>query len=284
MWITLEQINCLKEIAEHGSIHAASIELGKAKSAVNYSIKRLEEQLDFEVLDRSSYRTKLTPKGLAFLDKAKPLLMQAGELTETAKQIASGVEVKVALSATAIYPTQKINLVMKNILQKFKSTEFTFHKEIFSGERMLRQDQVDIAIFENLTNTLDYDAKFIGKVDLKLVISANHPFLSLTNQTFEELLNFPQIIQRSTIPDKFSIGVSKDSLKWTVSDLASKKELIYEGLGWGRLPVHEIKDELNNKKFIHLKKLKQDHSVDVHICKKKDKPFGPVLQYIWDSF
>lgn len=284
MWITLEQINCLQEISDKGSIHAASLELGKAKSAVNYSIKRLEDQLGFEVLDRSSYRTKLTPKGLSFLDKASPLLLQSKELVHTAKQIASGVEVKVALSATAIYPTQKINAVMKNILQKFKSTEFIFHKEIFSGEKMLRQDQVDIAIFENLTNTLDYDSKHIGKVELKLVISSDHPFISQKEQGFESLLKFPQIIQRSTIPDSYSIGVNKDSLKWTVSDLESKKELIKNGLGWGRLPSHTIKHELKNKSFLHLEAMGQDHTVDVHICKKKDKPFGPVLQYIWDSF
>jgi len=284
MWITLEQINCLKEIAEHGSIHAASLELGKAKSAVNYSLKRLEEQLGFEVLDRSSYRTKLTPKGHVFLDKATPLVLQAKDLTEVAKQISSGVEVKVALSATAIYPTKKINLVMKDILQKFKSTEFTFHKETLSGEKMLSQDQVDIAIFENLGNTLNYDSKLIGQVDLKLVISANHPFLLLKSQTFEELEKVPQIVQRSTIPDKYSATANEGALKWTVSDLTSKKELILDGLGWGRLPLHDIEDELNSGKLIHISSLKKDFLVDVHICKKKDKPFGPVLQYIWDSF
>lgn len=284
MWITLEQINCLKEIAEKGSVHSASLDLNKAKSAVNYSIKKLEKQLDFKVLDRSSYRTTLTPKGFSFLDKAKPLLLQSKELLITARQIASGVEVKIALSATAIYPTQKINMVMKDVLQKFQSTKLTFHKEIFSGEKMLRLDQVDIAIFENLTNTLDYDAKLIGQVDLKLVISSEHRFVSQSNQSFDELLNFPQIIQRSTIPDDYSIGVNKDSLKWTVSDLESKKELISDGLGWGRMPMHNIEKELKSGKLIHLKKLKQDHTVKVHICKKKDKPFGPVLQYIWDSF
>ena len=284
MWISIEQIRCLNEVAAQGSVHSASLKLNKAKSAINYSINKLEEQLSFKVLDRSSYRTKLTHKGLLFLEKAKPLLKESTALTESAKQIASGVETKVTMSATALYPTEKLNTVMSNVLKKFESTEFIFHKEILSGEKMLREGLVDIAIFENLNNTLDFDYKPIGSVDLKLVVSSEHELLTYDSISEEDLMKFPQIVQRSTIPDDYSVGVKENALKWTVSDLASKKELIIAGLGWGRLPSHEIESELNNGSLSHLENLKQDHRVDICICKHKDKDVGAVTQYIWDSF
>jgi DNA-binding transcriptional LysR family regulator len=286
MWITIEQIQCLKTVNDSGSINAASEQLNKAKSAVSYSINKLEEQLGFPLLDRSEYRIKLTPKGTAFLQKATPLLEQMDQLRSDVHQIASGLETQVAISATAIYPTGTITRVIKKLMLDFPSTEFTFHREILSGEQMLQEDKVDIAIFENLQNSLDLDHKKIDSIELLLVLAANHPFMKLkkSEQTLDQLIPYPHIIQRSTIPNSFSIGIPEQSKRWTVSDIDSKKELILNGLGWGRLPDHFVIEELKSKELVHLKHLNYDHRLDIYICKKKHKPFGPVLQAIWDSF
>lgn len=221
MWITIDQIQALKAIKESGSINGAAERLNKAKSAISYNINKLEEQLGFPTLDRSQYRIQLTPQGEAFLHKAKGLLKEMDNLHEEAHKIASGVEMKLAMSATAIYPSDKINKVLKNLVTKFPSTEFTFHREILSGEKMLMEETVDIAIFEGLRNTLDLEGKKIGTVDLKLVVCADHPILSLPkkDQTMENLLAYPHIIQRSTIPDTDDIGIPDDSKRWTVSDI-----------------------------------------------------------------
>lgn len=286
MWITIEQIQCLQAVKEHGSFNAAAEHLHKAKSAIAYSISKLEEQIGFATLDRSSYRTKLTPQGEAFLIKAKILLKNLDQLKEEVHKISTGIEMKICISASAIYPTRRLNSILKSLITKFDSTEFTFHREILSGEKMLMSDTVDIAIFENLQNTMDIEAKKIDSIDLKLVISSTHPFLQLpkNQQTIEKLKNYPQIIQRSTVPDSSTMGILEDSKQWTVSDIDSKKDLIMNDLGWGRLPDHFVEKELQKNTLTHLHWLKYDHRVKVFICKKKNKPFGPVLRSIWDSF
>ncbi len=286
MWITIDQILCLKAIQESGSINGASEILNKAKSAVSYTINRLDEQLGFATLDRSHYRIKLTPQGEAFLNKARPFLKDLESLKEEAHKIASGVEMKLAMSATAIYPSVKINNVLREIITQFPATEFTFHREILSGEKMLINEQVDIGIFESLRNTVDVDFKKIDKVDMKLVISGSHPFLDLPKkqQTMEALLEYPHIIQRSTLLDDTNMGSPDVAKRWSVSDLDSKKDLIMNNLGWGRLPDHSIKAEIKSKKLTHLKHLKYDHTLDIFICKKKSKTVGPVLKHIWDAF
>ncbi len=286
MQITLEQIQSLKAVKDSGSLNSASESLGKAKSALSYSLNKLEDQLGFILLDRSSYRIKLTQKADAFLIKALPLLKKSEELKSDILKIASGTEVRLSLSASAIYPTKKINSVMKNLIKKFPSTEFIFHREILSGEKMLLRGDVDIAIFENVQNDLDLDTKEIGTCDLKLSISSDHPFtrLSKKHQTLEELIKYPQIIQRSTIKDDNDIGIPDNAKRWTVSDIDSKKDLILEGLGWGRLPGHFINTELKSNKLTHLKNLNYDHKTTMYICKRKNKSFGPVLKFIWDSF
>ena len=286
MWITLEQIQCLQSVKESGSINAASENLNKAKSAIRYSIQKLEEQLGFEVLDRTGYRMAMTPQGEAFLNKAKKLLQEHENLKEEIHKIATGIEMKIGLSATAIYPTKKLNKILKELMLKFPQTEFRFHREILSGEKMLKRGEVDIAIFENITDTINLDYKKIGSIDLKLVISSDHPFLQLpkSKQKMPQLLKYPHIIQRSTIPDASDIGISDESKRWTVSDIDSKKELILSHLGWGRLPDHFVDNDIKKGKLVHLKTLKYDHSLNIFISKQREKAFGPVLKFLWDSF
>lgn len=283
---TIEQIECLQALKEFGSLNTAADKLSKAKSALSYSIKRLEEQLGFELLDRNHYRVLLTQQGEAFLNKCQPLLNETKKLESEIDKIRTGIETKVSMSATAIYPTQHLNNVLRSMMEQFPSTEFTFHREILSGERMIMEGGVDIAIFESLNNNLDLEAKRIGKIVLKLVIGSHHPFLKLPKkqQTVEELVKHPHIIQRSTLPDDRAVGIHPLSKKWTVSDIDSKKELILSDLGWGRLPSHFVESELKQKKLIHLQHLNYDHAVDIHICRRKDKSTGPVLDYIWNAF
>ena len=285
MWITIEQIKCLSTINYTGSINSAAIELNKAKSAVSYSINRLEEQLGFPVLDRSQYRIELTEQGQAFLHKAQRILVEMDKLEDVVGKIASGVEMRLALSTTAIYPNDQLNKVLRDVIKKFPSTELIYHREILSGEKMLLNDTVDIAIYENPGKHIDIERKQIGTTNLQLVVCCNHPFLSLPkkNQTLDELAKYPHIIQRSTIPDPEIMGSPANAPRWTVSDIDSKKDLIMNNFGWGRLPDHFISKELKNKKLVHLKKLDYDHELEIFVCKKKTKAFGPVLKYIWDS-
>lgn len=285
MWITLEQIQCLKAVEESGSINSAAESLNKAKSAVSYSINRLEEQLGFKVLDRSQYRITLTDQGEAFLHKSKRLLNELAELKEEAYKIASGVEMKLSLSASAIYPTGKLNNILKELILKYPSTEFTFHREILSGERMLLDGKVDLAIFESVKNSIDLESKKIADVKLQLVVCASHPFLKQPKkqQSIEALSKYPHIIQRSTIADPFVMGSPAEASRWTVSDIDSKKDLIVNNYGWGRLPSHYIEKDLKNKKLVHLKHLSYDHELEIFICRRKNQNIGPVMQFIWDS-
>jgi DNA-binding transcriptional LysR family regulator len=252
-----------------------------------YSVKNLEEQLGFELFDRTQYRPIITHKGESFLMKSQKILDDMQELHEEIKLIASDVEMRLRISSSGIFNSSHLYPVLKKAMKKFSSTEIIFEKEILSGEKMLAREMVDLAIFENLKNKRDYDYKKISEVHLKLVIAKGHDFFDLPkkDQVKSKLYNYPQIIQRSTIKDDdFHVGVHKESLKWKVTDTPSKREIIINGLGWGRLPYHIIEKDLKQERLIHLSKFKDDDTVDIFLCKHKNKHMGKVAQFIWDSF
>ena len=284
MWINLEQIADLKAVSQEGSVSAASEKLGRAKSAIHYSIKKLEDQLGFLVLNTSSYRGKLTPKGNQFLMQAEKLLYEVEQLKNMAHQIASGAEIRLKMSTTALYSIKKLNQNIIQIQKEFPDTEFVLTREILSGELMLRKEIVDIAIVEDIKDTKSFESKKIGKIRLPLVVAASHPFLSLkkSERTHESLKTFPQVIQKSTIETDAAEGVFKTTKHWTVTDLDSKKQIILDGLGWGRLPEHEIDDEIQAGELVVLRQIEKPIELELFLARRRGPVYGSVSQKIWE--
>lgn len=284
MWITIEQLECLNSIKEEGSITAASEKVGKAKSAIYYSIKKLEEQVDFKVIESGKYRGELTFKGEQLLNSAGPIFDAMAKLKSDIYQIRTGVEQKISISSTALFDMKKLNKAILSLQREYPNTEIIFHREILSGEKMLKSGLVDIAIFEHVNEKSHFELKKIDQVTMKLVISSKHPFLKLDkkDQKLEALFSYPQIVQRSTMPDDEQHGVYKQSKRWTVTDLASKKQIIVDQLGWGRMPSHEVEADLKRNRLTHLEFLEKPINVPIYIGRKKEKEIGQVGKSFWD--
>ena len=283
----LEQIQSFRAVVDEGSYEKASKVLFKAKSAIMYSIKRLEEQLDFSLLDRSGYRVRPTEKGMNFYEYSEQLIHSYKQLQEQSKLIASGVEKKLTLSISGLVDMTPLYPLIKDAMSKFNQTELRLEREILSGEQLLHEDRVDLAVMEKLYNKIDFDFKIIGDINIKMVIAKDHPFLKLkkNERTLKSLHKYPQIITRSTIErsDK-QFGVHENSVHWKVNDTHSKKEIILNQLGWGSLPTHLIEKELKNKKLIHLSWLEKEQSFPIYLVRKKRKPHGEVARFLWDHF
>ena len=281
MWVTLDQLECLEAIDEAGSITAAAENLNRAKSAVHYAIKRLEEQVNFEIIDTKEYRGRLTLKGQQFLIQARELLKQSRDLKDLAHQIATGVETQICISSTALFSLHKIIPKIDFIQKEFPNTEIIFHREILSGERMLLNKMVDIAIIERSNRPSGYECRKIDEIEMCLVIAKNHPYIRSKNKT--ELFSYPQVIQRSTLPDDSQVGVFNESKRWTVGDLATKKELILAGLGWGRLPRHEVEKDLERNRLVVLEKIEKPSKLPIYIARLKEQ-HGTVSDEFWKIF
>lgn len=284
MWVGIEEIQCFQAVMRLGSINAASQELNKAKSAVSYSINKLEDQLGFMLFQRGSYRLEPTRRGQEFFEKSHKLIEEAQRLETFAEQMKSGVELKFSLSATELFPLHSVNKVLKGVLDTYPTTELRFQREVLSGEKMLSSGQVDLAIFEAKTKNENFEYKKIDEIQMRLVAAADHPFFSLKEEdrTIDALIKHPQIIQRSTIPSDFSAGVYSDTIKWFVTDIYTKKELIADGLGWGRLPVHETKDLVRENKLRFIEGLEETEHLSIYLVRRKANSHGEVSKYIWD--
>jgi DNA-binding transcriptional LysR family regulator len=102
--ITLEALEILDAIARHGSFGRAADELGRVPSAITYAVRKLEDDLDTLIFDRSGYRAELTASGKVLLEQGRALLQQADQLQSQIAQTAKGWELELRIVLDAILP------------------------------------------------------------------------------------------------------------------------------------------------------------------------------------
>lgn len=93
-------------VAEELNFHRAASRLNMAQPPLSQSIRRLEESLDVQLLDRSRRGVALTPAGTAFLGEARNALKHADLARKLARREAEhSPEIRVSFIAAAMYRT-----------------------------------------------------------------------------------------------------------------------------------------------------------------------------------
>ena len=82
--LSLDALAVLDAIDRRGSFAAAAVELDRVPSAITYTVRRLEDDLDVLLFDRRGHRAQFTPAGRALLDAGRELLAAAGEASSSA--------------------------------------------------------------------------------------------------------------------------------------------------------------------------------------------------------
>ncbi|MCJ8513663.1 LysR family transcriptional regulator [Acinetobacter lwoffii] len=119
--LTFKQCNYLISIVEEGSFIAASEKLFIAQSALSRQIKNLEDDLGFNIFDRSEKKIKLTRAGLALYKSLKTHLENFSNSIELAKKISQGEDrtVKVCHSSSIILDKKKLK-ILDDLCEQYK--------------------------------------------------------------------------------------------------------------------------------------------------------------------
>ena len=78
-------------VARLGSFTAAAEVLHKVPSAISYSIRQMEQELDVVLFRRLPRKVELTPAGEVFLEQARAMLRQMEEVKAQTKRAAHGL-------------------------------------------------------------------------------------------------------------------------------------------------------------------------------------------------
>ncbi|KLN63854.1 MULTISPECIES: LysR family transcriptional regulator [Vibrio] len=279
--IALEHLHVVNVIHQEGSFRQASEKLFKARSAVSYSVKQVEEHYQIEIFDRDTYRPTLTREGKVLLQKIQRLLDAANEFDLFARQMNSETETELRISISAIFPTDKVTALLKQLKQSYPDTVIHLDVETASGERMLLDDKVDIGIYAAMElNQEIVEYRRVDTLILPVYVSDQFPLSNQARLNPNHLYDYPQVIVKSSYKTSPDSGIVKQALQWYVSDHHTKKSLIKSGLGWGRLTTHEAEHEPTLTLVPSFEPL----NVPIYVARKKTTALGPVGLLVWEYF
>lgn len=289
---SIEQYRMLISVADHNSLRAAAEAMHKTQPTLTNAIKKMEEELNITLFDRSSYRIKLTEAGMRVKELAIQLFEKHDQINQLAEKLSNGEEAFVSVAIEASLDLSAMLPTLKMLQEEHANCQIMLQQEYLSGafEKLMNGD-VDLAV-----TPIEASVFPTGEVDIKPVATGEFVNLAAHSLTakyprlnhIEQLRNEYQIVVKDSgsLTDDVNIGVPSGQRTWFVNNFESKKLLIESGLGWGTLPKNLVTKELSNNQLVmlELNGFPVIDEITYHLIKKKNKMLGTVADKIWQSF
>jgi len=287
--LTYEQLVTLHAIVTEGTFRGAAEKLNKSQSAISNMLKKLETDIQIELVSREEYRPKLTPSGEVFYRQATRVMQQMQQLGSVTKSLVSTQEAEVVVTITATLPLKPVLDVVGAVKSEYPATHIRLSRESMGGpiETLLNNDaDIVIASMDGVPADQIEALPFADVTIMPVAHPDFEPAKSNQMKTISEMQSYTQVVVAHSGSNTYS--QSRDllpgGLRWTVSDFAAKKEILLARLGWGGMPTHMIKEELQSGTLIPLSvegyPPRLSHLFQI---RKRDKPLGIVAQTIWQS-
>lgn len=256
MRLTLDALETLDAIAEHGSFARAAEALHRVPSAVTYTVQKLESDLGVQLFDRSGKRAKLTPAGETLLEQGRELLRQAGRIENSVKRAAHGWETQLTLAVDEIVPMELLFPIIAEFDAEVWGTRLRFTQEIFGGTwDALMDRRADLAIGApgEVPTGLGLGARKLGSAAFVFVCAPHHPLAETPEPIPPEVVaRYRAVVaadsSRRLAPRSGGIQTGQEIL--VLPTLSAKVAAHVAGLGVGYLPIHLARPYLADGRLV----------------------------------
>lgn len=256
MSITLDQARALDALARHGTFAGAASALKKRHTAVLYALRTMEEQTNLTLLDRHGYRTKLTAAGERILEHARRLLAVERDIESACVEIKTGWEPELSLVFDGIFPVEPILTAAAAIGRAGASTRVDVTSEFLSGvERVFVERHADLMIAVlPLQESEGLKVVRLAPIRALLVAHRDHPLgRSPTTLEPDDLASHVLLSVRGSDPRlQLSTRGLEPPIAVQLNDFYAKKAGILAKMGYGWMPEHLLKRELEKKTLVTL--------------------------------
>ncbi len=287
--MTNDQLKAFVTVVEQGSFRAAAEYLFKTQPTVSAAVRTLEQQFNFQLLSREGYRPTLTAEGKAFYRQAKQILAQTQKLEQLGHQLAQGVSPTLSICLSAICTNASSLDSIKRFCDENPEVQLNISTEHLHGvQEQLQLEKADLAIGPHYG--LDDRHEFVELTQVDMITVASPSLISSLPQEKpvrqNKLYQHPHILIANTGSGSFEhLNVLPFGQRWYVNDYQMKKALLIAGMGWARIPVHMIDNELNNGQLIpiEVENFNDRNQVPIYLIRLRHHPLGELADKFWKS-
>ncbi|WP_211251662.1 LysR family transcriptional regulator [Andreprevotia chitinilytica] len=240
--LSLEALQIIDAIARKGSFAAAAEETHRVPSAVTYTVKKLEDDLDVQLFDRSGHRAKLTEAGEALLEEGRVLLRAANDIECRVKRVATGWETELRIVLDVLLPFDLLWPMVAEFDALDSGTRLRFSREALAGVwDALTENRADLVIGAAMDGPAGggYATLLLGEAAFVFAMAPHHPLATQPEPLSPTLIREHRSIAiadsaRALLPRTVGILAGQSTL--TVPSLEAKLSAQLAGLGCGYLP------------------------------------------------
>jgi DNA-binding transcriptional LysR family regulator len=254
--VSLDQLRTFIMAVDEGSFSAASRKLSRAQSVVSQAISNLEDQIGVTLFDRAGRYPKLTAEGSVLLCDARSVVSGVDVMKARARGMASGLEPELSVVIDVFFPMEAITDAAKDFGLLFPGVPLRLYVEAIGGPYKLVLDgKCSLGVVGPLPILQSsLTSERLAGVEIVMVAAREHPLARIAGPIPQkELSRHVQLIltDRSDLSAGREFGVMSP-LTWRLSDLFAKHAFLLNGLGWGGMPLHTVKQDIAQGRMVAL--------------------------------
>ncbi len=248
MALNLEALEVLDAIDRRGSFAAAAVELDRVPSAITYTVRKLEADLDVLLFDRRGHRARLTPAGRLLLDEGRMLLSAADDVERRVRRVATGWETDLRIAVDTLVPFARVYPLAAAFYAECQArnaahTRLKFTREVLGGAwDALADGRADLVLGApgDPPPGGGYRLRVLAEISMLFAVAPQHPLATAAEPLSEgQIADYRAVVaadsSRHLAPRTVGLVTGQDTL--TVPDMDAKLAAQVAGLGCGFLPA-----------------------------------------------
>jgi DNA-binding transcriptional LysR family regulator len=191
--------------AEEENVSRAALKLHVSQPGISRQIKDLEDEIGFQLFERSAKSLKLTEAGKVFLAEAKTILQRAEDAVKNARAVAAGASGELHVGYAPSLTVKILPQALRAFQTQFPKVRVSLHdlstEEMLAG---LREGKLHVALAVQPQKKLlrEFDFKLLANYAMSVAVAPKHPLAKLKSVTLAQLANEPLIgYSRADYPD-----------------------------------------------------------------------------------
>jgi DNA-binding transcriptional LysR family regulator len=237
----LRQLNALVAIADYGSFSAAAEALATVQSNVSTHVKKLEAELNVELVDRAT--GSLTEAGHLVVDRTRRVTVEldalAADVTALTHEVVGVVRLGIIGTAARWLVPQLIEITP----ERYPHLHLVFLEATTIGlDTQLANGHVDLGVLGLPASGSELRTEPLFEEDLVMAVPMDHPVAKQEMIHLAQLADFPLILPLRGVSYRDELDAVTAAHRITlhpraeVDSLRLMTSLSFEGAGYGILP------------------------------------------------
>jgi LysR family transcriptional regulator, benzoate and cis,cis-muconate-responsive activator of ben and cat genes len=190
----LRHLRYFTAVAEEENVSRAALKLHVSQPGLSRQIRDLEDEIGFQLFERSAKSLRLTGAGKVFLGEARAVLQHADEAVKKARAAAGGTSSEINVGYAPSLTVQILPQALRVFQEKFPKVRVALHD--LSTEEMLAQLgekklQVALTVRPPGKSLRGLQFQELARYEMCVAVAPKHPLAKLKSVSLEQISREP---------------------------------------------------------------------------------------------